>query len=210
MLSWLQCFSLFAGIVISKHPEKAKELLAYQTLMISNPAGLGEEAGHSMMPVLDKKFSPSPQPILALSTSPRTQPPFLPCEVGDSSALAAWERTTHMKNVPFILERTYLWFMPYRSTVSQDVDPRSRRAKPKHKGFRIGFAYSKCVCISAKSNMGSASQNPSIIDKYVEQGLALHRFMGPLDSSLAGHVHHVNRFGVIPKTPSTWQMEVDD
>ena len=82
--------------------------------------------------------------------------------------------------------------------------------KGMREGFRIGFAYSKCVCISAKSNMGSASQNPSIIDKYVEQELALHRFMGPLDSSLASHVH-VNRFGVIPKRhqPGKWRLITD-
>ena len=41
MLSWLQCFSLFAGIVISKHPEKAKELLAYQALMIYEARRIG-------------------------------------------------------------------------------------------------------------------------------------------------------------------------
>ena len=41
MLSWLQCFSLFAGIVISKHPEKAKELLAYQALMIYEACTIG-------------------------------------------------------------------------------------------------------------------------------------------------------------------------
>ena len=58
--------------------------------------------------------------------------------------------------------------------------------------------------------MGSASQNPSIIDKYVEQELALHRFMGPLDSSFAGHVD-VNRFGVIPKChqPGKWRLITD-
>ena len=77
-------------------------------------------------------------------------------------------------------------------------------------GFRIGFDYSKCVCTSAKSNMGSASQNPSIIDKYVEQELALHRFIHPLDSSIACHIH-VNRFGVIPKRhqPGKWRLITD-
>ena len=33
LLSWLQCFSLFAGVVLSQYPEKAKDLFAYQALM---------------------------------------------------------------------------------------------------------------------------------------------------------------------------------
>ena len=34
LLSWLQCFSLFAGVVISRYPDKAKDSFAYQALMI--------------------------------------------------------------------------------------------------------------------------------------------------------------------------------
>ena len=35
LMSWLQCFSSYAAVVCSKHPEKARELWAYQALMIS-------------------------------------------------------------------------------------------------------------------------------------------------------------------------------
>ena len=34
LLSWLQCFSLYAGEVINQYPEKAKDLFAYQALII--------------------------------------------------------------------------------------------------------------------------------------------------------------------------------
>ena len=34
ILSWLHCFSLYAAVITSKYPEKAKDLLAYQALMI--------------------------------------------------------------------------------------------------------------------------------------------------------------------------------
>ena len=35
ILSWLGCFSLYAAVVCSKHPKKARELLAYQAMMIA-------------------------------------------------------------------------------------------------------------------------------------------------------------------------------
>ena len=35
LMSWLQCFSAYAAVVCSKYPEKARELWAYQALMIS-------------------------------------------------------------------------------------------------------------------------------------------------------------------------------
>jgi hypothetical protein len=35
MLSWLHCFSLYAAVVGSRYPEKMKDLLAYQALMIA-------------------------------------------------------------------------------------------------------------------------------------------------------------------------------
>ena len=34
IMSWVQCFSAYAAVLVSKYPEKAKELLAYQTLMV--------------------------------------------------------------------------------------------------------------------------------------------------------------------------------
>ena len=35
LMSWLQCFCMYAAVVCSKHPEKARELWAYQAWMIS-------------------------------------------------------------------------------------------------------------------------------------------------------------------------------
>lgn len=41
VLSWLHCFSLYAAVLCSKHPSKAKELWAYQALMISETRRCG-------------------------------------------------------------------------------------------------------------------------------------------------------------------------
>ena len=41
VLSWLQCFNLYAAVVTSEHPEKTRELLAYQALMISEARRCG-------------------------------------------------------------------------------------------------------------------------------------------------------------------------
>ena len=35
LMSWLQCFSSYAAVVCSKYPEKAREMWAYQAMMIS-------------------------------------------------------------------------------------------------------------------------------------------------------------------------------
>lgn len=39
--SWLHCFSMYAAVVTSKYPEKAKELWAYQALMIAEQRKCG-------------------------------------------------------------------------------------------------------------------------------------------------------------------------
>lgn len=35
ILSWVQCFNVYMAVVISKHPNKVKEMLAYQALIVS-------------------------------------------------------------------------------------------------------------------------------------------------------------------------------
>jgi len=41
MLSWLQCFSLYAAVVVSKYPEKRNELWAYQATLIGEARRCG-------------------------------------------------------------------------------------------------------------------------------------------------------------------------
>jgi hypothetical protein len=41
MLSWLHCFSLYAAIITSKYPHKARELWAYQATMVSEQRRCG-------------------------------------------------------------------------------------------------------------------------------------------------------------------------
>jgi len=41
MLSWLQCFSLYAAVVCSKFPDKVREMWAYQAIMIAEQRRCG-------------------------------------------------------------------------------------------------------------------------------------------------------------------------
>ena len=41
ILSWLQCFSMYAAVVVSEHPGKIRELLAYQAMMIGEARRCG-------------------------------------------------------------------------------------------------------------------------------------------------------------------------
>ena len=77
--------------------------------------------------------------------------------------------------------------------------------------FRIGFDYTK-ECKSAKRNMLSAMQNPSVVSEYLAKEVALGRIMGPLEpGTLNIRSVRVNRFGVIPKPhqPGRWRLIVD-
>ena len=78
-------------------------------------------------------------------------------------------------------------------------------------GFRIGFDYTK-ECKSAKRNMLSAMQNPSVVGEYLPKEVALGRIVGPLEpGTLNIRSIQVNRFGVIPKPhqPGRWRLIVD-
>lgn len=46
LLGWLYCYSLFAAIVCSKHPEKAKEMWAYQATIIGESRRCGGNGWH--------------------------------------------------------------------------------------------------------------------------------------------------------------------
>lgn len=77
-------------------------------------------------------------------------------------------------------------------------------------GFRIGFQYQSSKCISSKANMLSATQNPEVVDKYLEKEIRLGRVIGPMEvGELPGA--HVSRFGVIekPHQPGKYRLIVD-
>ena len=79
-------------------------------------------------------------------------------------------------------------------------------------GFRIGFNYGQCKCKSAKRNMLSAMQNPSVVCDYLTKERALGRIIGPLEPHvLSTMAIQVNRFGVIPKPhqPGKWRLILD-
>ena len=77
-------------------------------------------------------------------------------------------------------------------------------------GFRIGYSYGSAKCVSAVSNMSSASERPSVIDEFIATELAAGRILGPVDPSQANLIH-VNRFGLVPKGHASgkWRLIVD-
>ena len=53
-------------------------------------------------------------------------------------------------------------------------------------------------CKQAKTNMKSALDNPSMVDKYLATEVKMGRIFGPLEAEILPTAH-INRFGVIPK-----------
>ena len=75
-------------------------------------------------------------------------------------------------------------------------------------GFRIGFT-ERQQHRSAKKNMLSAEQNPTVVDQYLGKERASGRvvLVSPQDATTI----HINRFGVIPKNhqPGKWRLILD-
>ncbi len=76
-------------------------------------------------------------------------------------------------------------------------------------GFRIGFEWDVVKCRSAKQNMQSAIDNPTVVAAYLENEYLLRRVVGPLPKRSIDA--HVSRFGVLPKSsqPGKWRLIVD-
>ena len=86
-------------------------------------------------------------------------------------------------------------------------------------GFRVGFDYTSSVR-SARQNILSAVNHPTVVTDYVESERAKGRIIGPLPVAPGpgpgadggtGLGLHVNRMGVIPKghTPGKWRLITD-
>ena len=77
-------------------------------------------------------------------------------------------------------------------------------------GFRVGFRYQSHSCARAKANMKSASENPEVVDRYIEREVELGRIIGPTDPKELPTAQ-ISRFGVIPKNhqPGKWRLIVD-
>ena len=61
ILRWLHRFSMFVAIVSTKYPQKAKELWAYQAIMISEARRCGGRGWSLMMLPFSSKSSPTSQ-----------------------------------------------------------------------------------------------------------------------------------------------------
>ena len=66
-------------------------------------------------------------------------------------------------------------------------------------GFKIGFAYQKYLCRSAKSNMRLAIMNPTVVEEYLTLECKLGRVVGPLDPAAYPRIQR-NRIGMIQTT----------
>ena len=77
-------------------------------------------------------------------------------------------------------------------------------------GFRIGFNNSINSLCSARKNLQGATFHPEVVDKYIEDEVALNRVYGPYPKSICPSVH-ISRFGVIPKShqPNKWHLIID-
>jgi len=75
-------------------------------------------------------------------------------------------------------------------------------------GFRLGSSGSTIQ--SAKKNLKSAAEHPTVIDNYLQKEVTLGRLSGPYPPSTCPNVH-INRFGVIPKNhqQNSWRLITD-
>ena len=76
-------------------------------------------------------------------------------------------------------------------------------------GFRIGYDYENHILRSAKKNMASSGENPTVVKEYLEKEQLLGRVLGPLEPGSLPL--HISRFGVIPKSsqPGKWRLILD-
>lgn len=97
--SWLQCFSSYAAVICSKYPQKARELWAYQAMMIAEHRKCG---GRGWL-LYDRAFR---QQIISLERAELTRactlPHFWPMGGGAmaNSALGACHQTICQTSVP--------------------------------------------------------------------------------------------------------------
>ena len=77
-------------------------------------------------------------------------------------------------------------------------------------GFRIGFNNSINSLRSARKNLQGATFHPEVVDRYIQDEVALNRVYGPYPKTICSSVH-ISRFGVIPKShqPNKWRLIID-
>ena len=77
-------------------------------------------------------------------------------------------------------------------------------------GVRVGFCYSSCSCVQAKSNMRSALVNPGVVEEYLKKDVGLGCVVGPISPNTLPRTH-VSRLGVIPESHHSdeWRLIVD-
>ena len=76
LLSWLQCYGMYAAVVCSQHPEKVKEMWTYQTTMIREARRCGGRGWALYDSAFRHRWRPSQRLIFPVSTSPFTPPRF--------------------------------------------------------------------------------------------------------------------------------------
>ena len=75
-------------------------------------------------------------------------------------------------------------------------------------GFRIGYDRSN-RCTPSKRNLGSARDDPLVVEQYLLKELELGRILGPFNPHSFGNIQ-ISPFQVIPKNqPGKWRLIVD-
>ena len=76
-------------------------------------------------------------------------------------------------------------------------------------GFRIGFSAPLLTLRPARRNIPSALDHPEVVDRYLQNEVALRRVAGPFPYHAC--VGHVSSIGVIPKShqPNKWRLIFD-
>ena len=74
----------------------------------------------------------------------------------------------------------------------------------------FGFNYQECVCKLAAGNSKSASENPGVVDEYLENEREAGHLLGPLVQKETEGVQ-ISPLGVIPKSyqPGKWRLILD-
>ena len=123
LLSWIQCFSAYAGIVARQHPEKTRELFAYMAMVVREARRCGGGGWHEYDAMFRQLAATTATCDWSSSTHLYTRCRFWPRAVVGGCAPTAWSPTTWLRRV--------LW--PRRSQGGQSrlLHPRGVRGSPR-------------------------------------------------------------------------------
>ena len=100
ILSWLQCFSLYAAVVGAHYPEKARELLAYQALLVAEHRRCGGKGWLLYDAAFRQQISNIQEADFSKLNQSSTLQLSWPTVVKVGAVITACSRTTPRRNAP--------------------------------------------------------------------------------------------------------------